>query len=186
MMKNAKPGSCLVSVLLALLGCWLLVNGAVSVYVIMNVSQKNRSCTQEVEGIVSAVETTTHEKTGNDGTERYTIITATYTYEVGGINYTGQSSVQSRDRVEQGKKITVYYAPDDPSVSITEYNNNGSGYSIFVVALVFLLPGAACVAASIGISRLNARGAIRFYSNKEEMMADKRNASLIDTNDDRW
>ena len=102
------------------------------------------------EGIIQSAEMKSHE--GSKGGRTYSA-DVTYSYQVAGTGYTGgkvsigqmsSSSEYARgilNRYPVGKKVSVHYAPGDPSDAVLETGIHGGTWICLGVGIVFLLVG---------------------------------------------
>ena len=102
------------------------------------------------EGVIQSSEMKSH--SGSKGGTTYSA-DVTYTYNVGGVNYTGskisigQMSSSSEyahgvlNRYPIGKMVSAQYSPDDPSEAVLETGIHGGTWVCFGVGTVFALAG---------------------------------------------
>jgi hypothetical protein len=133
--------------------CWLFIViglALLSVGVFITIKSLRTEHWPVTEGIVRSAEQKS--ESGSDGGTTYSAA-VTYTYQVGGASYTGekvsigQMSASSSyaqkilNRYPVGKKVSVHYAPGDPTEAVLETGIHGGTWICLAVGTAFALFG---------------------------------------------
>lgn len=157
----AKPAGSIVSFVLGVI--FIAVGGGVGFFVGKPILEQAKSSESwpTVQGTVIESELDRRRK---DGSTTYKAIVV-YEYEISGEEYEGdriwfgQYSSSNRSEMQklvrefpEGKKVTVFYSPDDSSASVLKPGAFTSSYMVYAVGMVFL--GIGCLLALIPLIKL--------------------------------
>lgn len=120
------------------MGVALLIASAMALSSVMRFKNTEKACSETVQGTVTNVTEELRTRRRRRHTTTYYVYNTTFLYVVDGEEYYSYSVLSKEQRLSVGATINVHYAPDNPDMNYTAYDDPGTSSAVGVVVTAVL------------------------------------------------